>query len=174
MRTVTHRDLSGRIGRDQRPDRCPTIEHQRSRTEPALDAGGGGTEPGAGATDLEVFGGGGESLLSEGAVGVHVPDLIAAIDQIEQDRRRHDRHMHRPDLEAPALFRQGIGNTRSGIEPEGRSTRKAPARRPAAPCGLVISRSVSRVPGAPPITSTAHVNGQSETRTVVPDLIFSS
>ena len=49
------------------------------------------------------------------------PVLVAAIEQVEQDRLRHDRHAHRTDGEADALLAQKTLHAGRSIEPEGRA-----------------------------------------------------
>ena len=62
---------------------------------------------------------GGAAEMAVGRLGA--PVLVAAVEEIEEDRRRHDRHAHIADRQAAPVRDQPGDDTGRGIEPEGRA-----------------------------------------------------
>ena len=61
-------------------------------------------------------------LIAELAIGrIAAPVLVAAVEQVEHDRARHDRHHRVADAEAAALLAHISLHAGGGIEPEGRA-----------------------------------------------------
>ena len=70
----------------------PVRRDERRAAEAALERAGGGAEAGAGVAERELGRGGGAGAAAELAIGRQLaPGLVAAVVQVEQDRRRHDR-----------------------------------------------------------------------------------
>ena len=67
--------------------------------------------------------------------------------QVEQDRRRHDRHARRPDLRRRCRARRASASRRRRRRARTRCRRRAARRAPARPRCSGDSSSVSRVPG---------------------------
>ena len=94
----------------------------RRRAEPALEIRGGGTEAGADAAERELVAGGDRSCVAELAIGREAaPGLVAAVEQVEADRARHDWDQRAADVKAAALFGEPGLHAAAGLEPEGRT-----------------------------------------------------
>ena len=106
---------------------------------------------------------------AEPAIGRRVlPSAAAGKGEVEDDRRRHDRHAHVAHLQSRAPFA-----ARHSMTPPAASSPKAepPDSTTASTRSTSVpgpSNSVSRLPGAPPRTSTAATAGASASTTVVP------
>jgi hypothetical protein len=131
MRRVPDRHGAGRIHRRERAHHNAVRADQRSAAEAAHHATArplpcdGRTESGSGGAEREIGGGALHGLVSHVAIGrMQAPILVAAIEQIEQDRLRHDRHAGRADRETDALLAQETLHAGRGIEAEGRSAGK--------------------------------------------------
>ena len=148
----------------------PVRRDRRCRADAALEVDGGGAEAGADAAERELGGGGCGRRIAEVAIGREAaPVLVAAGQQVEQDRARHDRHPGGAHRKAAAALAQPGLDAAAGFEPEGRAARQARCRRCARPSSAGSSRSVSRVPGPPPRTSMLATAGSSNTIAVTPE-----
>src|SRR6516164_3201247 len=93
MSCVADRGLADRVDGDESGDGDAVVEACRSRAEAALQIGGRGPGAGADRAEAEARPGSGEGSAAEPAIGtVAAPALVAAIIEVEEDRRRHDRH----------------------------------------------------------------------------------
>ena len=108
--------------------------------------------------------------VAEIAVGRKAsPGLVAAVEQIEADRARHDRNHGVADPQAAALFGE------PGLHAAARHPARAPSRRRArwrrSPrrCLRDRARDSSRVPGPPPRTSIDATAGVSKIIAVTPE-----
>ena len=125
MRAVAdHRRADG-IDHRQRADRDAAARHGRGGADAAFEICGGSAKPGTGAAEREFGAGQFRRLVAELAVGrIAAPVFVAAVEQVEQNRARHDRHARLADLEAAALFAQVGLHAGGGVEPEGRTARQ--------------------------------------------------
>ena len=135
------------------------LQHQRGRPEPALQRRGQGPGARPGGAEGEIRRCRAKGRRAQGGIGRDVPALVAAVGQIEQDRGRA---RWAPDCPPAANPRPAARS--AAVTPEAASSPKAdpPDRTSASTRSTVLSgarRSVSRVPGAPPMTWTAAVNG---------------
>ena len=108
--------------------------------------------------------------IAELAIGRKAaPVLVAAVEEIEQDRRRHDRHPRGAHRKAAALL--------AAARPARR--RRHRGRRPSRPTSVMASMpstvcagsssAVSRVPGPPPRMSIEPIAGSSKIIAVAPE-----
>ena len=125
-------ELEGRgpeapAGRDGRAARVQG--HERPHGE-AADRAGGRAQPalvprherartGAHAAERELFGGRRVGARAEHGIGVLAPGLVAAVEQVEQDRGRHDGHGHVAHRESAPLAAQHGDRAVGGRETEG-------------------------------------------------------
>jgi len=109
----------------QRSDPKPACGDRARRAHAALQIDRGGAVASAGAAQIEGFARGLRRHEAELAIGrMAAPILVAAVEEIEADRGRHDRHPHGPDGEAaPLLPRPGL-HPRRRVEPERRAARE--------------------------------------------------
>ncbi len=128
MWRVADRHGAGRIHRRERAHNDAVVPHQRSAAEASHHAaarllpGDGRAEASSGSAQREIGGGALRSLICHVAIGrMQAPIFVPAIEQIEQDRLRHDRHAHRANGETDALLAQKTLHAGRGIEPEGRA-----------------------------------------------------
>jgi hypothetical protein len=85
-------------------------------------AASGGAEPGPGIAERELLGCRRHSLAAEPAIGrLTGPHPAAGEAEIEQDRRRNDRHYHRAHGKAAARLSEPIHDPRGSIETKGRA-----------------------------------------------------
>ncbi len=90
-----------RVDGDEGTDGHAVRQDGRGRTEAAFQSVGQGTEASACCAEGEVGGGGIEGGAAEAAVGVHLaPVLVAAVQEVEQDRAGDNRHADVADGEA--------------------------------------------------------------------------
>ena len=124
MRHTIGRGRAMRVHRDQRTNSHAVIQHSRGRAKPAFHRPGRGAISGPGAAKVKFLGprlpGGGPKTR----IGIVMPCLVAAIQQVKQDRRRHNRDFLSLDIEADSRRTQRIGHPRRGIEAKGRPARK--------------------------------------------------
>ena len=117
MQAFAPRRAADRIDRDQRADAKAARGHGARRAQAPLEIVGGRAKSGAGGAELKLAGGGrrgGEAHLPIG--GFAAPCLVAAVEEIEQARTRHDRNPRAAMLEKAA----GSGAA-SRVEPTIRS-----------------------------------------------------
>ena len=96
--------------------------HQRGAAEPALEPPGAGAQAGADVSEGKVGGGGLGRAAGQRAVGRGLaPVLVAAIVEVEQDRRRHDGDHRLAQPEAAPAPRQPGHDPAGGVETEGRA-----------------------------------------------------
>ncbi len=115
-----HDRVAHRIHRHQRTDLEPVGGHRRDATEPALQRTGLGAEPGAGIAQGEIGRRRRASLAPEPRIGRRLaPSLVAAIQQIEQDRRRHQGNARRADGKPDPARREPSHRRRGRLQPEG-------------------------------------------------------
>ncbi len=117
-------DRAERVDRDQRADRQPVVENRRGRAEPALQPLHRRPGPGPGGAKREIATRRRQRPPPEIAVRVDRPGLVATIQQIEEDRRRHDRHILVADRKAAPGGAQRIGDAGCRVKPERRAPRK--------------------------------------------------
>ena len=104
------------------PTVMPSARLRRGRAKTALEVDDGGAEPCADAAEGEVRRGGSGRRIAEFAIGrIAAPVLVAAVQQIEQDRRRHDRHARVADLKAAAVLAEPRLGAGGGVEAERRA-----------------------------------------------------
>ena len=122
MRTVANGDGADGVHYHDRADGDAAARLRRSRADAAFQRGGGGAETGARAAEREVGSGAGRGLIAEVAVGRKTaPVLVAAIEQIEQNRARDDRYHGVADAEAAALLAHVGLHAGGGVEAESRA-----------------------------------------------------
>ena len=170
MRSVAdHRRADG-IDHRKRADGDAVARLRRGRADAALERRGGRAESRADAAEREVGARGFRRLVAELAIGrIAAPVLVAAIEQVEQDRA--------PARSAPraSRIRKPRPCSRSqACTPEAASSPKAEppdstmASMPSTVCAG-SSKAVSRVPGPPPRTSTLATTAASNTIAVTPE-----
>ena len=175
MRAVADRHAADRVDHDDRADGRAVARLRGGRAEPALQVDGRCAESRARVAEREVAAGIRRRRKAEIAIGRKAaPVLVAAVEQVEHDRARHDRHdargrsRSRGPARAATPARRSARRARRPSRPRARSRRCAPRSRPAA------SRSMSRVPGAPPRTSPDATAGSSNTMAVTPEASLAS
>ncbi len=120
MATVADGRLADGVDGNEGGDGHAAGEPHRRRAEAALEAGGGGAGSGADRAEGEGFAGGVVGRPAKGGVGRCVaPRLVAAVEEIEQDRRRHDRHLGGADRVAAAGCGEGRHHAGGRVEAEG-------------------------------------------------------
>src|SRR6185312_6828154 len=100
LRAAANNRTAGGIHRRQCANGDAAARLRRRRAEAALEIDRGRAEPRAGRAERELLfrrGRGGVAKLAIGRIAA--PVLVAAAEQIEQDRRRHDRHPRLAHLE---------------------------------------------------------------------------
>src|SRR6185437_187286 len=97
---------------------CDAVRRRRGgRADAALERGGGGAEARAGSAEREIRFGCVRGLVAEFAVWrVTAPILVAAVEQVEQDRAGHDRHRRLANAEAAAMLTHIGLHAGGGIE----------------------------------------------------------
>ena len=170
LRHVAHGRVAARIHRHQRADlQAGRGIDRRGAAQPALEVAGLGAEAGAGIAQREVAAGLAGRRIGQLAIGRPVPVLVAAVQQVEQDgasarsARRRRRRRRRGRARAASASRRRPTTGRRPSRPRDRSHRRARRGRTGS------SRSVSRVPGAPPRTSTEATDGRSHSTTLTPE-----
>ena len=118
-----HADAAEGVDRRQRPHRGPVLGDDRGRAEPAHQRrrhrpGAGPPEPSANSRRRV------ERRRPERRIRVLRPALVAAVGEVEEDRRRHDRH--RRARRGGRARAPGAGPPRPSrrVEPEGRAARE--------------------------------------------------
>ena len=152
------------------PTMCAIAGACRGRAQPALEVDGGCAEACSSRSQGKVGASRRGGGVAEIAIGREAaPVLVAAIEHIEQRGAAHDRYAHirrsrnpRPRSRSSACT--PVAASRPNAEPPERTTAST---RSTVRCGS--SRSVSRVPGAPPRTSTLATAGSSKMIAVTPE-----
>src|ERR1043165_3492789 len=122
MRPVADDDAADRVHGDNRADGEAIARLCRSGAEAAFEIRRGRAIARTGRAELEVACETGRGRVAEIAIGWKAPPvLVAAIEQVEQDRTWHDRHADRPDREAAALLAQPGLRAAGRVEPERRT-----------------------------------------------------
>ena len=125
MRPVVYGYASQRIHRHQSADGRAVVQFERCGAEAALETGCQGSGSRTRRSDLEIPRHLGCGLIAEFAIGgIAAPLLVAAIGEVEQDRRRNDRNDVRADPKADAALMQGGLDAGRGVETEGRTARQ--------------------------------------------------
>ena len=114
-------DIAHGIDRNQRADGDTAIEHQRGGAESALEPSGGRAGSRADSAEREAFARAFQCFAPQGPEGALCPVLRTAVQQVKQDRARHDRHALVAHGKAASLRAQRIRHPGRGIEAEGRS-----------------------------------------------------
>ena len=98
----------------------PSVEAHGSRAEAALEVDRGGAGAGADAAEGELLRSGVECGAAERRVGRGGPPvLVAAVQEVEEDGGRNDRHAGRTDGKAAAGFCEAGHDAAGGVEAEG-------------------------------------------------------
>ena len=89
---VAHGRLPKRVHHDQRADGGATLQHRGCRPDPALQRAGQRTGARAHRSHRAIHPRRAPSRGAKRGIGIGVPPLVAAVQQVEHDRARHDRH----------------------------------------------------------------------------------
>jgi hypothetical protein len=121
LATAGCRGAAEGVDRGERADGDPALEHVGGRANAAHQRAGHRAQTRAGAAEGEIVLRGLERGRPEAAVRVRLPRLVAAVQEVEEDRRGHDRHNHVADPEAAAACPERVGDARGRVEAEGRA-----------------------------------------------------
>ena len=125
MRSLADGHAAGGIRRHDGAHQQPVARLRGGRADAALEVERGGAEPRADTAEREFGTRDFRRLIAELAIRrIAAPGLVAAREQIEQDRARHDGNARLAHLEAAAPLAQPRLHAGSGIEPEGRAARQ--------------------------------------------------
>ena len=124
LRPVAHGDLAKSIDHHERANRMPRGQNNRGRAKPPFEIGDDRPRARPCSAKREGVTSCRHRLGSEPLVGVFAPVLVAPVDQVEDDRPRHDGHQLIAHGKAASLPAQPIRHSRGSIEPEGRAPGK--------------------------------------------------
>ncbi len=115
------------------PTVCPEGRTSEAEPRPPLSVAVVAPVPAPAVPRSKAVAGERQGLLAKGLVGVVGPVLVAAVQQVEQDRGGDDWDALVANLKAPTLPAQRVSDTRGGVEAKRRSRPTGPAHRPVAP-----------------------------------------
>ena len=125
MRATANRGAANRVDRHDCAHSRPIARHRRGRAEAALQVDCGRAVTRTRRAELDIRTGIRRRGVAEIAIGREsAPVLVAAVQQVEHDRARHDRHADIADRKAAALLAQPSLRAGHRVEPEGGAARE--------------------------------------------------
>ena len=116
--------IANRVDRDQRANGCPAVQHQRRRPQTAFQRSSQrpGSRPDA--AKIKIIHRGGKRPSPQIGIGIIIPVFLTTIEQIGQDRRRHQWHMQPTQRKTTPLGTQPRHNTACRIQTKRRAPRQ--------------------------------------------------